>query len=273
MRNLQKLLDRFSLARLKKLRAIFPKARKQYSEVLSLAAAERDRLEKLLPPDFSWAPLYELETNELILLNLEVLGLLDTLLQAYQSGLDFHQYLLDFIIRESETEAEETKWAGGHGGIYTEADLLGTNHAFQNSWRCMSIYGHFLNDIVKKVRNGEDKDDDDFFKAIKIDRTILTCPTFAARLARAEYFDEKDFMLRLHSSIKVKPHAALLAHQDLRSMLQVFQDLNIFDDLSQMETDLLFIEELKLYQDAGKDPARSLMRFIQRWKEQKASAT
>jgi hypothetical protein len=199
--------------------------------------------------------------------------MLDMLVQAYQSGLDLHQYLLDFIIRESENEAVEIEWAGGHGGIYTEADLLGTTHAFQNSWRSMSIYGHFLNDIVKKVRNGEDEDDDAFFNALRIDRTILTCPTFAARLARAEYFGEKDFMRRLHRAVKEKPHDALLVHQDLRSMLQVFEDIQILDDLSLNETDLLFIQELKLYQDAGKDPARSLMRFIQRWKEQKSPAT
>jgi len=273
MGSIHNILGELKLSSLKTLRAILPKARRKYVTALSTAAAKRDSIEKFLPHDFSWASLYELEFKEMLLLNLSVLGMLEMLIQAYHAGLDLNQYLMDFTIHEAEDKDEGKDWAGGHGGIYTEDDLLGTTHAFQNSWRCMSIYGHFLNDLVKQVRGGGKEAEDAFFNAVRIDRTILNCPTFAARLARAEYFREKDFMQRLHRAIKEKPHDALLVHQDLRTMLYVFQDLKILDDLSLNETDLLFIKELKLYQDAGKDPARSLMRFIQRWKEQKSPAT
>lgn len=273
MRNLQELLDRFSFARLKKLRTLLPKARNKYDDVLALAASKREKIEPLLPPDFSWASLYELEFKEMLILNLSVLGMLEMLTRAYRAGLDLNQYLMDLTIHEAENIDSEDTRAGGHGGIYTEADLIKTTHAYQNSWRCMSIYGHFLNDLVKQVRDGGKYADEAFFKAITIDRTILTCPTFAARLARAEYFGEKDFLRHLRKAFKGKPHDALLVHQDLRSWMHVFSDMNILDKLSVNEADFLFIQELKLYQDAGEDPARSLMRFIQRWKEQKSLAT
>jgi hypothetical protein len=137
----------------------------------------------------------------------------------------------------------------------------------------MSIYGHYLNDLVKQVRDGKDPLNNAFFYAVSIDRTVLSCPTFAARLSRAEFFGEKQFMLRLRKSVKGKPHDALLQHRDLRFVLQLFHEMKTLASFSLDEADLLFITELKLYQDAGQDPTRSLMRFIQRWKAEKSTAT
>ena len=273
MRNVQQILARFSLAQLKKLSALLPISRNKYNDALTLAALNRDKIEKLLPPDFSWAELYELETKQMFILYLCVLGLLDRLIQAYHAGLDINQYLLDESIRASENEETEDDWTGGHGGAYTEADFLGTAHAAQNSMRCQGIYGHYLNDLVKLVREGGKGADDAFFNAVSIDRTVLTCPTFAARLARAEYFREKIFMLRLRKAVKGKPHDSLLTHQDLRNMMQLFLEMKTPTTLTLDEADYLLIKELKLYQDAGQDPARSLMRFIQRWKAEKSPAT
>jgi hypothetical protein len=123
------------------------------------------------------------------------------------------------------------------------------------------------------VGKGGDGSDDAFFKAVTIDRTVLSCPTFATRLARAEFFGEKQFFLHLRKATKGKPHDNLLVHEDLRFMLQLFHEANALNSLTLTDADMLFIKELKVYTDNGADPARSLMRFIQRWKAEKQSAT
>jgi hypothetical protein len=272
MRNIQSLLERLGLARLKRFRNLLPDARKKYKDTRKLIIEKRQEFEKDLPADFTWSYLYELEYKQLMLLSLTCFGLLDKFIKAYQDGLDLNVYMMDEIALESEGD-EDIAWTGGHEGKYSKADLMGVHYANECTWRCLGIYGEFLNDLVKKVRNGRDENDDAFFNAVRIDRTVLTCPTFAARFARAQYFGEKKFMLRLLAAIKEKPHDALLVHQDMRNMLRVFEDLNALDSMSMKEADWLFVQELKTYQNAGSDPARSLMRFIQRWKEGQTAAT
>jgi len=273
MRKLQHLLGGLKLGRLKKFAALIPKTRNKWGETLAHASAHRNKVEKLLPPEFYWSFFYELEVKEMLLLNLASLGLLDKLVQAHREGLDLNQYLMDESIREAENESEEIEWSGGHGGLFSEADVIAISYASQASWNCLSIYGHYLNDLVKQVRDGKDPLNNAFFYAVSIDRTILSCPTFAARLSRAEFFGEKQFMFRLRKAVKSKPHDALLQHRDLRAVLQLFHEMKTLTLFTLDEADLLFIKELKLYQDAGQDPTRSLMRFIQRWKAEKSPAT
>lgn len=261
------------LSSLKKLRALFPKILKMGEEARALVKANRDKVEGMLPPDFSWAELYELNIKEMNILALAAMGFLDKLVQAAHAGLELNQFLLEEAICSSQDEDEEVEWSGGHGGLFTKADVFAVQHANQTAMRCLGIYGHYLNDFVGMVRKGGDGSDDAFFMAVTIDRTVLTCPTFAARLARAEFFDEKRFFLHLRKAIKGKPHDNLLIHQDLRFMLQVLHESNTLASLTLSEADVLFIKELKIYTDQGEEPARSLMRFIQRWKRDKPSAT
>lgn len=272
MRKLQHLLGGLKLGRLKKFTALLPKTRTGWSDALAHASAHRDKVEKLLPPEFCWSFLYELEVKEMLILNLASLGLLEGLIQAHQKGLNLNQYLMDEAIRESESK-KEIEWSGGHGSIFSEADVLAISYASQASRNCVSIYGHYLNELVKQVRDGKDPLNNAFFYAVSIDRTVLCCPTFAARLSRAEFFGEKQFLFRLCKAVKGKPHVALLQHRDLRLVLQLFHEMKTLSSFTLEDADLLFIKEFKLYQDAGEDPARSLMRFIQRWKAEKEAAT
>lgn len=274
MRKLKHLLGRLRLGRLKKFSSLLPQTRTKWGEALAYVSAHRDKVEKQLPPDFSWSFLYELEVKQMFILNLAALGLLDRLTQAHRDGHDLNQYLMDEAIREAANkEGGDDEWSGGHGELFTQTDVFAVSYASQASWNCMSIYGHYLNDLVKQVRDGNDPLENAFFYAVSIDRTVLCCPTFAARLSRAEFFGEKKFMLRLTKATKGKPHVALLQHQNLRAMLQLVHEMQTLSSFTLDEADLLFITELNLYRDAGKDPAGSLFRFIQRWKADKTTAT
>lgn len=269
MRNLQLLLGGLKLARFKKFTSLIPGARTEWNKALAYITANRAKAESLLPPDFAWALLYELEVKQMFILSLASLGLLNKLEQAYRDGHNLNQYLMEETILEAEGNGEEVEWTGGHGGLFTQADVFAVTYASQASWNCMSIYGHYLNDLVKQVRDGKDTLDNAFFYAVSIDRTVLCCPTFAARLSRAEFFGEKRFMLRLTRATKGKPHVALLQHQNLRAVLQLLHEMQTLSSFTLDDADWLFIKELKLYQDTGDDPARSLTRFIQRWKAEK----
>lgn len=260
-----------SLSTLKKMRALLPRLRKLPEETRKLAQSNREKMEKVLSADFTWAELYDLSVKELNIVCMAVMGLLDPLAQAAREGLNLNEFLVQEAIRSAEpTEEDDEDYTGGHNGLFTMEDVFAVHYANMGMLFGLFYYGQYTNDLVAMAKNGND---DAFFKAIRVDPTILTSPSFSARLARARVFGEKHFMLRLHSAMKTKPHEALLMHQDLRFMLQVFHEAKVLPDLTLSETDLLFIKELKLYSDKGSDPARSLMRFIQRWKADKPSAT
>lgn len=260
----------FSLSTLKKLRSMLPKLRKHQAMVRNLAQINREKVEKLLPSDFTWAELYDLSVRELIILGLAVTGQLDPLNQAAREGLNLNEFVVEEAFRNMNSDEDDEDYTGGHSGLYKMEDVIAVHYANMGMLLGIFYYGRYLNDMVAKVREG---DDDAFFQAIRIDPTVLTSPTFAARLARAHVFGEKRFMQRLHAATKSKPHEALLMNQDLRFMLQIMHETKALTDMTLSRADVLFIQELKLYSDKGADPARSLMRFIQRWKAEKQPAT
>lgn len=261
----------FNLSTLKKLRSILPKIRKHPAMVRKLAQTKREKVEKLLPADFTWSDLYDLSVRELNILGLAVTGLLDPLNQAAHEGLNLNEFVVEETIRNMNSDEDDDEdYTGGHGGLYKMEDVIAVHYANMGMLLGVFYYGRYLNDMVAKARAG---DEDSFFQAIRVDPTVLTSPSFAARLARAHVFGEKRFMQRLHAATKAKPHEALLMNQDLRFMLQIMHETKALTDLTLSKADVLFIQELKLYSDKGADPARSLMRFIQRWKADKQSAT
>lgn len=270
MNDSQKIYGGFTLSTLKKLRSLLPKLRNLPEETRRLAQSNREKMEKVLPPDFTWAELYELNVKELNILAAAVMGLLDPLAEAARAGLNLNEFLLQETIREIQSDVSDEDYDGGHNGLFTMTDVFAVHFANMGMLFGLFYYGHYTNDLVAMAKQG---DDEAFFKAVRVDQTVLTCPSFAARLARARIYGDKHFMLRLHRATKTKPHEALLMHQDLRFMLQIFHEAKALPDLTLSDSDLLFIKELKLYSDKGVDPARSLMRFIQRWKADKSPAT
>ena len=125
-------------------------------------------------------------------------------------------------------------------------------------------------EIRQKVAN---HDDEAFLKALHIDRTLVSCPTFAARMARAEIEDDKLFFSNLARALKTrwkkKSPQKKEDHKDLRIMLQATYESGQLQKMSMTEADELFIKELAVYSDDGEDPARSLQRFILRFKNNK----
>lgn len=259
-----------SLSTLKKLRSLLPRLKKLPDQTVRLVQSKREKMETLLPSDFAWAELYELSAKELRILSMAVMGLLEPLVKAAHEGLNLNEFIINEFISRIESDEDGMDYTGGHGGMFSFADMLAVNYANMGMMQGLFYYGYYMNDLVAMARKG---DDNAFFKAVRIDQTVLACSPFAARLARAKVLGHKNFMQRLRHAMKAKPNEALLMNQDLRFMLQLMHEVKALPNLSLNEADLLFIQELKVYSDSGADPARSLMRFIQRWKADRPLST
>jgi hypothetical protein len=108
------------------------------------------------------------------------------------------------------------------------------------------LYHRTICDLVKSVRDKGDEADDDFFKAVKIDRTVMTCKTFAKRIAKAELLSDKKFFAHLHKSLKGIPNKQWEAYNDLRYGFAILRDCG-FDKLSDAQLEDLFVNKLGLY--------------------------
>lgn len=169
----------------------------QAAEQLEREVADNSKkVERYLSNEFSWSFLYELPQMQLCVLLLAALGQLDKFANAIKDSPDPNGTALDLMEAEMSDDTP-VDWKGGQGGMFEEQDVLAVLMATMKSLVCLGLYGLYMPELVGQIKAGSDEA---LFKAIRIDRTAITCPSvaeFAARrLARAELFRDKRYLRR-----------------------------------------------------------------------------
>jgi hypothetical protein len=216
-------------------------------------------LETAKSPYF-WAKFYELTLTQHIVLLIYFSGLSDTVADIAQTDDPQKELLesLDNIGVQDENIPEEFK---------DPTYLIGTLYSLTKSIESLSTYGFSLSALVQNFR--VTRDDKYLFDAIRIDHSISACPTFADRIAIAEMGNERKFFTQLANALKKRPEKRMARYADLRYMLAALDEVNALESLGIEEAYQLFCVDLDLYPEIGKDPARSLQKFILRWKKER----
>ena len=105
------------------------------------------------------------------------------------------------------------------------------------------LFHRTLDKMVADVRAGNDAS---LFQAVRIDRSIVACLTFADRIAKAELENDKKFFLHLRSSLKGPSKKHWEAYKDLRYALYVLRESG-FNQMSDAQLEDLLVHKLKLY--------------------------
>lgn len=217
-----------------------PELRKEGS---SFAEAFRnipeDRFKEMLEKDFYWAKVYELTFIEHVAFLLLALDKLEFMNSAKNSP-DPTQYILDSL--ESD---DDYTWSGGWHGLFGKQDLVGLVYSLRRTILSVMIYQKTINQLVEEVRQGID---DSLFDAVRLDRSIVAAPTIAARIAKAELRQDKNFFERLRKAIKGPLQKHWEAYKDLRFALYTLRDLG-FDNLTDDQLVDLLVNQLKVYPD------------------------
>lgn len=112
--------------------------------------------------------------------------------------------------------------------------------------RSVMTYGLYLNELIELSRGEGEEADAALLKAIKIDPTVLACPSVSIRMSRAVMSSDKAFLGRIKRAI----NASLTKREqkNYQNMRLVLQALHEADALRLNEHDLyeLFVKELKL---------------------------
>lgn len=165
-------------------------------------------------------------------------------LKAYLAAPDPQQAVLDGLKHEGEDRPESE--------FFETHTVLALCYSLTRTIQSMATYGRSISGLLEDVR--ERGDQDALFKAIRIDRAVLGCPTAMRLIAKAQLRDNKSFFKRLRSALDGPSRKQWASLDQLRYTLLLLRELGV-NDLSAAELEALLVDELGVYK-RGKGDAR-----------------
>lgn len=142
--------------------------------------------------------------------------------------------------------------------------------AVQYSLWCVLYHGCFLNELIERARKGDNKA---LIDAIKIDTSIIGCPTVVGKISKATRLQDVKFFAKLKSAINGKKEK--LKQDNFQKMRLVFEVLYEAGALRLTDKQLyqLFVEELKLYtaNSKGGGSDKALRKFADTYMKKNAT--
>jgi hypothetical protein len=219
-----------------------PEIRSQMQTLPELVRSSPKLCQLINEPTFYWAAVYDLSFNEQLALLFCALGLADKLHQAAQSD-NPTQQVISWIDSEDAFDNEFDNWSGGTGGIFKMEHIIGLAYALQHNVLAIMIFHRSMATLIEEARDGNLPS---LFNAIRIDRSVVACPSVAVRISKAEFENDKQFFLHLRSAIKGLSKKHWESYRDLRYSLCLLREMG-FDKMSDAQLEDLLVHKLKLY--------------------------
>lgn len=218
-----------------------PEIREQMNELPRVLMATPEKLRESLGSDYHWSSIYEHDFPEQIGILFYLTGLNGLLKEAAHS-VDPQARVIQWTTDGGELD----QWFEANKNTLDKKHLIWLGVVLQRNILSIMLFHCPLSALVDVVRHGGEDADEAFFKAVRVDRSILTCPTFADRLARAELVNDKDFFRHLRSALKGPQQKHWESLKDLRYAIALLRELG-FGGLSDAQLEDLFVRKLKLY--------------------------
>lgn len=138
--------------------------------------------------------------------------------------------------------------------------LFGVIFFVFSSLRSVLYHGCFFNELIERVRLGDDKA---LFDAIRIDPTVIGCLPAIQRISKATLLKDVSFFAKLKAAINGKIAKREQANfQKMRLVFEVLYEAGA-TRLSDDQLHQLFVEELRLYASSDKagGNAKALRKF------------
>jgi len=191
---------------------------------------------EILTEDYSWAWVYEFP----LFLHLAVAAYAFNLaewLKDVASSPDPQQRVLDDFHKDPVD------------GFHPDVDMqhgMGLVVSVARTMECILLFGRSLSALIQEVRDNNDLDS--LFKAIKVDRTVVNCPTAADCIAKAELRNDKAFFRRLSNAFKGPSQKEWAGLAGMKFSFNVLRELEL-NNLSDDELEQLMVHTLGVYKD------------------------
>lgn len=200
-----------------------------------LTKLSKSQFDSMMVKGYAWGEIYEYSFAQHIAIAIIAFNR-RTWLDSLGTVPDPQQKMLD----DWPTDADV--W-GTHPAFETQ-DLMGIAYSLQRTILSVMLFQRSLSGLIQEVRENDSMDA--LFNAVRVDRTTLSCPTIADKIARAEMRNDKLFFLRLRSALKGPTQKHWTAYCDLRYSLFALRELG-FDKLSDAQLEDLLVHKLKVY--------------------------
>lgn len=209
-----------------------PEIRSQRNEFTELIKSKPQRVKEVLGEYYSWAEIYELGFVEQLAYLFVLIGLQKPIHEIAKSTAPQQA-----LIEASENGGKLDQWYELNKNNIEKKHLLWLVVVLQRNILSIMLFHQSLGALVDQVRKGSSEA---FFKAVSVDRSILTCPTFADRLSMAELRNDKYFFIHLRKALKGPSSKHMAAIGDLRYSIVMLRDAG-FDKYTDDELISLFV--------------------------------
>lgn len=240
-------------------------------DAYGMLTEDQDKLLGKEAESFVWCHLYELPIKQ------HVAAVNDGIAQGYAKILPeellsgWHRQLastpgqiaaLPDLINQIDHhfDTQELSKADAEEMLPTLAANLSLALSMYNSLRCVLYHGCFLNELIERVRADDNKA---LFDAIRVDSTVIGCPSVSNRISKAALLRDDDFFSKLRLAINGTQAKRDQANfQKMRLVFEVLHEAGA-TRLSDIQLHELFVEELKLYSGnaEGGGSAKALRKF------------
>jgi hypothetical protein len=244
-----------------------------FSEAEDVRTILQEKQDKILSPDnpkVSWCQFYELPAAQHVATGMVVMGLTDELKTLAESPNQIQAMvsIIDkFASDDSELSDEDVE-----NFRSVSVALYAWIESIIRSLRSLMTYGLYLNDLIAVVRSGGSGADKALLSAVKIDPTVLGCPSVIVRISRAVMLDDQKFLGDVQRAMNGKlDKREQKTYQDMRLVLQVLHEAGA-PALNADDLYTLFHEELNLVRSevGDGDVKGALRQFAYQFMKQKA---
>lgn len=116
--------------------------------------------------------------------------------------------------------------------------------AIKYSFYGILYYGCYLNELIERARAG---DDEALFSAVRVDPTVVGCPSVIDRISKARRLQDKEFLDELRKTGSgVTDKRKQINFEKMRLIFEILYETGALR-LTNKQLYQLFVEELKLY--------------------------
>ncbi len=134
--------------------------------------------------------------------------------------------------------------------------------ALQGQINAIKQYSQPMSELIRKAVEG---DLDCLFRAVTIDRSVVSNFTVAKFISKAQMCDDETFMNRLAKAItKTKPVPSKAKYNDLRYMIEVLAEGVGLEHHTTAQLQSLLIDDLELYNDESDYSTRAFRKLIEK---------
>ena len=224
---------------------------------------QKESAEDFLKKIYPWSGFYLLSHSLIVGGVFETMGLLERIQEAAQSENKIEDQLKICQDAMEDKYAFETQYRLNSLNDEELGFFLAMFFAMLGNIEGLKMYSQTVSDLVKLAENN----DEALFKAVSVDRSVVGNPIISKRIGSAHICGDESFMDKLVKAIKRTKPRREHKLDDVRYMVEVFDEIEGVGSVTHKALAELMINKLRIYPEKeGGDAGEAFKKMIQKRK-------